>query len=379
MENSNMDSDDRPRILNVDDDAMMREIIKDDLEKSFQVISAKNGNDCLNILKNDKIDLIILDVEMPGLDGYETCHRIKDLIELASIPVIFLSSHDNIEDRLKGYECGGEDYILKPFNSTELINKINNLLRLHRERNMHHEMAQYATNTAMTAMTSMGEMGALISTMKAYNTSNTLPELTEATLNGLSAYDLKGVIQIRTTEGSYTYNESGEASPLEVSVINHMTTMDRITSFKNRMCITYERISLLVNDMPLSDPDRCGRLRDHLAMMVEAANERLQAILLGNALNQVVMNLSDTLAEIDMAQRQSKAATLLNLNALNDSIIRAYISLGMTDAQEDFLSQVINNGIARIINEESENINFQDKLSSIINELKKLRRNGSSQ
>jgi len=367
-----MDNDDLPRILNVDDDAMMRELAEDELGGSFQMLAAESGEACLTLLQNNVVDLVLLDVEMPGIGGYETCRRIKADSELAGIPVIFLSGHDRIEDRLKGYEAGGEDYIVKPFDPIELETKVKHLLRLHRERDQQKEMANYASRTAMTAMTNLGEMGALIETMKRFNACNTLTALADVALGGLALYGLQGAVQVRTSAETLTRAEEGEASPLVVSVINHMSAMDRITSFKSRMCINYEHLSLLVNNMPEDDPERCGRLRDHLAMLVEGANVRVQAIMLGNTLNRVVENLTATLAEIDEAQRLSRVAVNLGVNTLNDEIEQAYISLGLTDAQEQYLSQIISRGIDKIFNAESAGLDVQDGLSSLIQELKDL-------
>ncbi len=363
-------NEDLPRILNVDDDAMMRDMAEDMLGGSFQVLAAESGEACLAMLQNTHVDLILLDVEMPGMDGYETCRRIKENSDLADIPVLFLSGHDRIEDRLRGYEAGGEDYIVKPFDPVELEAKLRNLLRLRRERDQQKEMASYATNTAMTAMTSMGEMGALIETMKHFNACNTLATLADACLGGLALYGLHGAVQVRTSAETLTRDEAGVASPLVVSVINHMTAMERISCFKSRMCITYEHLSLLINNMPEEDPDRYGRLRDHLAMMADGANVRVQAIMLGNALNQVVEKLTGTLAKIDEAQRQSRVAINMGFIAFNDEVDRAYISLGLTDAQEQFMSQIIRAGIDKILNAESASLDVQDKLSSLIKELK---------
>ncbi|MDO8891307.1 MAG: EAL domain-containing protein [Sulfurimicrobium sp.] len=367
-----MNNDDLPRILNVDDDAMMRELTEDMLGGSFQVLAARNGEECLGMLQKAKVDLILLDVEMPGIDGYETCRRLKADDDLADIPVIFLSGHDHIEDRLKGYEAGGEDYIVKPFDPVELESKVKNLLRLRRERDQQKEMASYASSTAMTAMTSMSEMGALIETMKSFNACNTLIALADACLAGLAQYGLQGAVQIRTPAETLTRTEEGEASPLIVSVVNHMTKMERISCFKSRMCITYEHLSLLINNMPEEDPERYGRLRDHLAMMADGANVRVEGIMLGNALNSVVEKLTGTLAKIDEAQRQSRAAINLGFNAFNDEVDRAYISLGLTDAQEAFMSKTIRAGIDKILNAESASLEVQNRLSSLIQELKGL-------
>jgi DNA-binding response OmpR family regulator len=356
--------------MNVDDDAMMREIVEDMLGGSFHVLTATSGEECLSALPGATVDLILLDVEMPGIDGYETCRRIKANGDLADIPVIFLSGHNRIEDRLKGYEAGGADYVTKPFEPEELESKLRHLLRLRQELDRNKDMASYASNAAMTAMTSLGEMGALIETMKRFNACLNLTDLADAMLAGLALYGLQGAAQIRTPAETVTRDCSGEAPPLVVSIIDHMRTMDRITSFKSRMCVTYEHVSLLVNNLSEDDPERVGRLRDHLAMLAEGANVRVQAIILGSAVNRVAENLTETLARIDADQRESRAAINLSLSTLNDEIERAYISLGLTDAQERHLSNIIRHGIDNIINTQSSSVDIQDRLSGLIGELK---------
>lgn len=369
-----MTDTDLPRILNVDDDNMMREMAVDILGGAFRVLTANSGEACLNLLREGPVDLILLDVEMPpGIDGYETCRRIRKNDALAEIPVIFLSGHDRIEDRLKGYEAGGDDYVIKPFDPVELESKIRTLLRLHAERKQQKEMANHASKAAMTAMTSLGEMGALIETMKRFSACNTLGTLADACLEGLGAYGLHGAIQIRpTSQTTLTRDSNGTGSPLLASVIGHMAGMDRITSFKTRMSITYDHVSVLVNDMPLDDPDRCGRLRDHLAMLAEAAEVRIRSIMLADALDTAVEKLTTTLAAIDAAQRQSRLEINLGLNALDETLAKTYVHLGLTTSQEDLLTGIVREAIDKILESESASIGIQDKLSTLVRELKEL-------
>lgn len=360
-----------PLLLAVDDDDITRDLAELALMGVFHVQGVESGEACLKALESHKADLVLLDVEMPGINGYETCRRIKGG-DHADTPVIFLSSHDAIEDRLMGYEAGGDDYMVKPFEPDELKSKAINLLRMRRAHEQQKEMACFASKTAMTAMTSLGEMGVLIETMKRFNGSNTLRTLAEAGLEGLALYGLSGAIQIRTPAETLTCTEEGDAPPLVTSVVNHMMTMDRISSFKSRMCVTYEWVTLLVNNMPEDDPERYGRLRDHLAMMAEGANVRVQAIMMTSALDMVVKDLTKTLAEIDEGQRQSCASINLAINNLNDSIARAFLSLGLTESQEDFLARLIRENVDSILAAESCGLDVQDRMSALIQELKGL-------
>jgi adenylate cyclase len=118
-------------ILVVDDNAVNLQFISLVLERSgYQVIVAKSGSDALKVMDNCLPDLILLDILMPEMDGYTVCRKIKSTPYLSHIPIIFLSALDAIFDKIKAFDSGGVDYISKPFQSQEVIARINNQLRI---------------------------------------------------------------------------------------------------------------------------------------------------------------------------------------------------------------------------------------------------------
>lgn len=370
---------DTPEILVVDDDEFMQELFIAALADKFSVICASNGTQALEMARARGPAAILLDVDMPGLNGYDTCLQLKEDFDTAAIPVIFVSGQDRLEDRLKGYESGGEDYVVKPFDAAELQAKISSLMRVVAERASLKAMASYASSTAMTAMTSMSEMGALLESLKHFNQCRDYPQLAQSLLQGLGLFGMQGVVQLRLGDATMTLGPHGEASQLEQSVIRHMQSMERIVQFKNRMCITYPQLSLLVNDMPIDDQDRCGRLRDHLAMLVEAAEVRLQAIGAeigfrrhSEALEQTAKKISLMLAEVDAAQRDSRLATSIAVTDFLDAMKNAYISVGLSDAQEQFMEQVVTHGLDVIMNAQQAESDLQNRLSQLIADLQQL-------
>ncbi|MGN8646139.1 response regulator transcription factor [Gracilibacillus sp. HCP3S3_G5_1] len=119
------------KILIVDDDADMRNILELYLkENSYQVLSAEDGVEALKIIRQNAPDLIILDVVMPKLDGYELCQEIKKIID---IPIIFLSSKQDDMDKILGLGVGGDDFIEKTTSSPVLIAKIKAHIRRYRK------------------------------------------------------------------------------------------------------------------------------------------------------------------------------------------------------------------------------------------------------
>lgn len=370
---------DKAKILVVDDDSFMHEIFAEALGDTYQVIPVGSGEDAIATAQSEPPDLIILDVKLPGMDGYATCRTLKQTENTAKIPVIFVSAQEQIDHRLHGYEVGGNDYITKPFSPQELDAKVAHLLKMVSERTSLKQQADFATSTAMTAMSSMGEMGALLDALKSFNACSDYKSLADATLSGLAAYGLQGAVQIRSSDIKLTRNQQGDASPLETSVINHMAEMDRITQFKTNMSITYPHVSLLVNNMPVTDADRCGRLRDHLAILIEGANVRVQSISdaiessrRGEAIQRATGRITTALNEIDSAQRKSLMNQRVAFSNLTDEIENALTSVALTESQEEYLSSIIRNGIENIINVQSAELDMQNKLTTIVGELKEM-------
>lgn len=119
------------RILVVDDNPLNVKLLEAKLSLEYYIVTtAGSGDDALEKLTKDKPDLILLDVMMPGLDGFETCRRIKDNKETSHIPVVMVTALSDVADRVKGLEAGADDFITKPINDMALMARVRSLLRL---------------------------------------------------------------------------------------------------------------------------------------------------------------------------------------------------------------------------------------------------------
>ncbi len=107
----------RPRILLIDDDPLIRRIIvKTLVAAGYETLEAANGTEGLKLAESSIPDLILLDVMMPGVDGFEVCARCRSLEATSRIPIIMLTALDQSEAQVRGLEIGADDYITKPFN-----------------------------------------------------------------------------------------------------------------------------------------------------------------------------------------------------------------------------------------------------------------------
>ena len=111
-----------PRILVVDDDPVIVRLLEVNFRlESFDVVTALRGEDALALAQEAAPDIILLDVMMPGMDGYEVCRQLRETPELAQVPVLFLSARARDDDLSRGMALGVVDYVTKPFDPTELV------------------------------------------------------------------------------------------------------------------------------------------------------------------------------------------------------------------------------------------------------------------
>ena len=118
------------RILLVEDDDKIREIMCEYFTAksngNINIVSASTGEEGLMLIQNSEFDIVLLDVMLPGIDGFTMCRRIRKTMD---VPIIFLTAKTSEEDRLYGYEIGCDDYVCKPFSFAELFAKVNVLLK----------------------------------------------------------------------------------------------------------------------------------------------------------------------------------------------------------------------------------------------------------
>ena len=117
----------KEKILVVDDEAGIRELIQLYLEKQEYVVQdAENGRTAIEIVRSEDIDLMLLDIEMPGMSGFEVCKEIRGF---SNVPILFVSCKRDLSDRIEGIEIGADDYITKPFDFNELEARIEAIFR----------------------------------------------------------------------------------------------------------------------------------------------------------------------------------------------------------------------------------------------------------
>lgn len=266
------------KVFVVDDDPYVLEIIRGILQPECTVETFASVDACQRRLEIESPDMFLLDVRMPDTDGYTFCRQIKDDTRLSAIPVTFVSSNDTIDARLLGYDAGGEDFIVKPFEAEEVLRKVKVAQQIVESKRQLKMQADDAELLSSLVMASMDEYAILVQFMRKLISLDNEQETAAAMLDLMQRYKLDGVVQTRISGRTLTLSAHGDNLPLETSVLEHVRNMGRIFEFRSRSVHNFERFTMMINNMPLHDPEFCGRLRDHLSIAVECAESRLKAI-----------------------------------------------------------------------------------------------------
>ena len=367
------------RVFVVDDDPIILEILSGTMAGVCQLETFSSAESCLNRLADLKPDLFLLDVSMPVMDGYELCRRLKDDWETQDIPVLFVSANDDSDTRLLCYEAGGDDFIQKPFEHAELLGKLKVAGRILADKKALREQAGYAQRTAMAAMVSMGELGVVLQFLSKSFACATPEELSAALLDAMQQYDLQAAVQLRMSDAVLSVSQNGVNVPLEVSVLNHVQHSGRIFHFKSRCVFNYGQVTLMVNNMPVEDADRCGRIRDNGALLAEGAEARLRAIELErltqtrrNGIEQALPRVHDTLDAVQSSYRRNCFSLTQVMIEFQEALMKSYVHLGLTEDQEERLTVMANEFMQRMVGTQDESLLIVAQLEALAERLESL-------
>lgn len=368
------------KVFAVDDDPMIRDVMCAILEPDCQLVTFSSCEKCQAKLASEKPDLFLLDISLPGMDGYSFCRIIKDDAALRSIPVIFVSSHDTIEERVKGYDAGGEDFIVKPFEPEELLRKVKVSQGIVSNQRALAGQLEEAEMLSSLVIASMDETGILLQFMSKLIAMNSAQEICAGGLELLRRYRLEGVVQTRLDGETLTMSASGTNLPLEASVIEHVRNQGRIFEFSRRSVHNFERVTLMINNLPLDDPEYCGRLRDHLSVAAQGIDSRLKALSdeirsrrAEQGIQQALENVGKTIIDLHEAHKVNAEASSSLIVGLQESLLNSFYKLGLTDNQEKFLQNMVGDFMTRMVELLDRGLQTQDSLRRLSDQLSDLR------
>lgn len=332
-------------VLAVDDDKIVHKIIRKALDAAgFAVRSAFDGESGLNQALANPPQVILLDVEMPGLNGYQVCEKLVEQEAFKHVPIVFLSSHSSLQERMLGYEMGADDYIVKPFQSEELAARLKVLLKYAEEQKELHQQIAVANATAIQALTTTSELGVAMSFMERSLTYSSIDEAAMGLLEVAETLALECRLLVTMDDCTCWYPSEDKVSPLEKELIEMSDRNQRFLDFGVSTLVNFPVASLLVTNMPLEDPERYGRVKDLVPLLLSGLSSKVYALTTQAALRQHAENLTQSLARIrgslyalgtNMLQNRKDSQDVLQnmIHELQDDLLR----MGLAEDEEQYL------------------------------------------
>lgn len=344
------------KIAVVEDDRTTRLLLQSSLGSHYALHIVESAEELLALPDRGGAQLFLLDVGLPGMDGLELCRALKSDPATAQAPVMFLSGHDTSEEILAGYEAGGQDYIVKPFDVASLRHKIENLQRIQAQQEILAEQVRNADELTTQVLASLDEYAVLIKFLRTLNECETPDDLIQESLGALQGFNLEGAVQIRMQGSEKKCSAYGENWPLEVAVINHIRTLDRIFEHKHLAAFNFDNITMLVTNMPRHEFELCGRIRDHLAIAMESANAKIRAMQsfmenswMRGEIGQILQDIGRALQELAQKYQDARYQETIYTAHFIDEITSTFAEVGMSQQQEDVLLESVRSHIKTFV------------------------------
>jgi len=365
------------KVLVVDDDTIARKAIAKALEDSFDVILAEDGPSGIDMVKSEVPDLILLDVEMPEMNGFEVCQSIKDLnSQYKDIPVVFLSSLGSMNERLKGLEVGADEYLTKPFEPEILKAKLSKLLEFRQDRDALKQQLDDANKAAFQALSGTSEFGTAIRFVEKSHSIGTYDLLASQFFKATDQFGLNCSMMLKSENEIKFFTSSKTnpvVSPLEQELITMLAAAERFNDFGTRTQINYPHVSLLVKNMPMDDPERYGRYKDLLPFMIEVTNATVRGLNIESQLIEQSHNLGksfdvvkQTLIQLTDAlqENQESVADIMNkmLMELDEEVPR----MGLDDDQEGYLISRVDSAVTEANGVLDSGSNLKGSITNVI-------------
>ena len=373
-------------ILAIDDDKFIQKVIIKTLRSdSVSIRTANDGESGIEEAIRKTPDVILLDVEMPGINGYEVCERLRENKQTKEIPIVFLSSHSSLRERMQGYEVGADDYLVKPFEKDHLLARISVLLKYQTQRKELSKQYLVAQENAILAMTGASELAIAMRFLEKSLSYFNINDLTQGLLDSTDQFYIDCCVMVIVDGQALWYSSKGTVSPLEKELIEMSDKGARFLDFGAKTIVNYPSVCLLVKNMPLDDVDRYGRIKDILPILLSAVNTKINVLDTQAALSQ---QSEDLLKSVKMIRNSlfSLGSTIVKnrhdsseiMTKMVERLNYDFLGMGLEEDQEEYLLTTIDTTIEKAMEEMDAGKEIKASLTFILANLNTLMTNQES-
>ena len=358
------------KVMIVDDEVITQQLLSLHLANQFEVITCSSGEQTLSLFDSIKPDLILLDIDMPGLNGYETCKQLrkKGITE----PIIFVTSYENSEVHLEAYDSGGNDIITKPVDPEILIRKATLAIRQKAEAEKLSEEVRSMRDMTANFLTNVGENSILLHFVGKAVAVESHDDLARQLVEAVHAFGVTCCVMLNHEDGQTMLSSHGVATDLEQAILRQMSDKGRLVEFKQQFIVNYDLVSLMICCAPMDPPEKVERIRDNaaiLALHTEALcknlSMRIKSMQRADQMQIAVMAAGTAVEKVSNNHKHLLLDTRVLLQKLVDKVESTYSKLNITRTDEVEISKNMHESVNEILSLLSTENNFDDEIAKV--------------
>lgn len=358
------------KILIIDDSKLIREMITQSMPDSFEIISAVNGKEALDECDKHQFLVIVVDIEMPVMDGFEFVETLKTRDLNYRPSVVFMSSRDDVDTVLKCFEAGADDFVTKAFEGDALIKKLTALTLYKSQVDTLEIEEKNLTSLVDVTMKQASFYGMSVNLLADLHQSQDEMALSDHIFSFMSQCGLSAAVHFENDidgQNIIQYDQqTGICSPIEQRVFELLRQQGRIYEFGCRSMFNDEHVSLLIKNMPDKDSTEYGLLIDVIAKLVPAIEAHYLNLVRTSQLRKTQNDLDEVVNDLQKGMEHLNAERALIISNLVADIHGCFHALDFNDEQERYLIHLIESGVSK-----SDNSNVQfDKINQDIESMK---------
>lgn len=339
-------------ILVVHDDKPQLSVLSDKVAKmGHTVFPADSVDAALVSLEANTTDIIITDSTKPDTLGIEFCQKIREHQQYSDVPLLLVTSKDDVEQTNNAFEAGADECITHPILDAELKAKTSNILKNTELKRNLHSKAQQAKATAIAAMKDSSDMGVVNRFLRESFQTRSLKDLINIMFKVLRKAEISGCAQITFSGNKENFSDTGGSiSSREAALLEKVAEGDqRIVSYGKICLFKGELCCLLVRNLPVDDELRYGRLKDSLMILMDGMDARLKSLTMELKLVEHQDLAWNSLTDIESQFKAHEKSTIQIMDDLMQDMNNAMSVLDLTEQQEVYFFNLVDQSMERLV------------------------------
>lgn len=372
----------KARIVCIDDNPANLLLLEKSLRDQYEILAVSDAEAALSTLVEVPPALVLLDVNMPRLNGYELCRRIRDHDAIGDIPIVFLSCMKDLDDRLAGYAAGGDGYVTKPFDLRELRSILQAQIQRRQQLDDSRRNIENLRSMSWTMMRNNSEMGELLRFSQGLAKVKDEAAFVDHLFTTLDNLGLSATLLVKLLTGEIVARNDGKPFTLmEKELLDLARSGPRITANGNKYLFRGDSLILLIRNMPIEDEDLTGRLKDHLCILLDSAEasiaiingEKERAQLLSERTDQTADGIYREFDTLIQTAEQLHSQSSASIEGLAVALEHAFMVMDLTEEQEQQILKFIERARTEVEHQHELKGLFQfsmQRILTMVNDLK---------